>query len=211
MTKIQNLIKEIEILNYLEEFDMLNPDSGLKILSTLIPLVGTYNTWQCLKRTNTGFMNKAVLLLISIPFGFMAYLTCILRSSGEALQASKLNEAMTLAEELIVTFQENRILTSDDNKLLHDYQLPFIEQARLLKIKYPVFNKELERDIIIDYGQLTMDFMQGYIQLISKLTSRKLDDNQKTQLNELKNEFNMRKSDFNDFKRDFKYNLAFKK
>jgi hypothetical protein len=207
MAKIQKLIEEVEILNYLEEFDMLNPDGGLKALSTLIPLVGTYNTWQCLKRTNLGFMKKTVLMLISIPFGFMTYLRCILYSAGEALLASKLDKVMLLVEDLIVTFQENRILTKEDNKILHDYQLPFVERAKLLKIKYPVFNKELEMNIIIDYGQLSMDFVEGYIKLISKLTSKKLNDNQKTQLNELTNEFNMRKSDFNKFKQGVKNNL----
>jgi hypothetical protein len=85
----------------------------------------------------------------------------------------------------------------------NEFQQSFEEKGKYLRAKYPAFNKELEREINIEYGQLALDYVEGYIAIISKMLYRKLNNEQKAKLNEIKNEIKMSKMEFNKFKNKF--------
>lgn len=201
------LIKELQFINsssyhdYIEEFDMFNMPGAFKTLASMLPGIGTFNTWQCLKRTNLGFIRKTFTMIMSIPLGMMAYISCVLHSSGEVITASKLNNAMTLFEEVLVSFQMAGLFTNELDVALNEFQQSFEEKGKYLRAKYPAFNKELEREINIEYGQLALDYVEGYIAIISKMLYRKLNNEQKAKLNEIKNEIKMSKMEFNKFKK----------
>lgn len=139
---------------------------------------------------------------MSIPFGMAAYISCVLRSAGEVLTAAKLNNAMKSFEEVLVSFQMAGLFTNELNVALNEFQQSFEEKGNYLRAKYPVFNKELEKEINIEYGQLALDYIEGYIAIISKMLYRKLNDEQIAKLNDIKNEIKMSKMEFKKFKNE---------
>lgn len=56
MSNIQKLIAEVEILNYLEEFDAptyktQGASNLIKLLLAGFPIINNFNMYQCIKRT----------------------------------------------------------------------------------------------------------------------------------------------------------------
>ena len=201
MSNIQKLIAEVEILNYLEEFDAptyktQGASNLIKLLLAGFPIINNFNMYQCIKRTTMTLGQKIYFFVFAtFPFiGSMLLMICMLRSNLETLAAANLIPFITkfgvFLHKLVSTYsKENKVKLQE----IHD---SYFLQFKQLKKKYPIVNDENQLDIAKEYGQLAINYYNEVIIKIEELYSDQLSKDDLDDFKEFKSEFAKIKTDF---------------
>jgi len=199
---IEKLIDEVEILNYLEEFDTPtfqrnSISDNMKLFFGWIPIFNNINVYQCVKRTSMSLGQKvAFMIFATTPFtGGFFLLICMLRSKFESLAAANLIPFVT---KFTVFLNRLKKMYSKEKNIeiekIHDnyYQVHF----KQLRLKYPTVNTENQLDVAKEYGQLTIKYYEELINKISELYTSELSSDDLLDFSDFKSEFNKAKIDF---------------
>lgn len=201
MLKIQNLIEEVEVLNYLEEFDAATfktqgAGNIIKLLVSGLPIVNNINVYNCVKRTTMTLGQKiAFTIFAAFPFiGGLLLVTCMLRSNLESLAAANLIPFITRFA--VFLNKINSTYSKENKNKIQEIHDAYNIQFKTLNRKYPTINDENKIDAGKEYGQLTITYFDEVINNISELYSSQLSKDDLDDFKSFKSEFNTIKNDF---------------
>lgn len=208
MLNIEKLIDEVEILNYLEEFDTptfkTQPVSnGIKLMLSFIPIVNNVSVYQCVKRTNMSLGQKIIAVIFATfpVMGTMLLFSCIFGSMFESLAAANLIPYISKFVPFLNKLNSNY---SKENKIelqkIHD---DYFLQFKQLKKQYPEVTDENKAEVAKVYGELTIKYFDSVINRISELYSTEMSQDDLNTFKDLKVEFNkikaeVKKKDWNN-------------